>query len=151
MTHPIINKLKTRTVAYLQTPAGDADYKKLFPNDTETDIHRKAVKFLNAYINLRGRGSNGKWADLAGKLDLTEDYESVISNFKKKVEAAVNQLKKLALQSNNDVSDLSFFPFFCCCLSIRTLFSPPKTSPLLSFIDRRSHRCRCCKRCFGHC
>ena len=33
MTHPIINKLMTGTVAYLKTPAGDADYKKRFPNN----------------------------------------------------------------------------------------------------------------------
>ena len=125
MTLPIINKLTTGAVAYLQTPEGDADYKERFPNDNETDIHRKAIKLLTAYINWRGRGSSGKWAGLADKLGLTKkEYKSAQNNFKQKVETAVNQLKQLApieeRPTSNNVSNLSFFPFFCCCLDTNT-------------------------------
>ena len=115
MTNPIVFKIETGVVTYLKTPAGDAEYKERFPNDNETDIHRKAAKFIGFYINWSGQGSSNKYVHLAGKLGHKKDYRAV-SNYKGKLETAKSHLENLADQtlpeaqpptSNNDVSNFS--------------------------------------------
>ena len=101
MTNPIVFRIKSDVVAYLKTPTGDAEYKERFPNDNETDINRKAAKFIGFYINWSGRGSSNKYKHLADKLGHKKDYNAV-SNYKGRLETAKSHLENLADANIND-------------------------------------------------
>ena len=97
-------KIKDSVFAFMATPAGVAFFKALFPDDNETSIRLRAVKYIEYVVGLGAQ--KNKWLDFSLKIGLEKDYYlNIKNNFKKYAETAKEYLKKEDLNDRAGIED----------------------------------------------